>query len=60
MLQLTLAYVQQTARERDVEADLQARQLLRATTQTMTPVEPPASSSRSPRPAPVRARATGR
>jgi hypothetical protein len=62
MFHLTLAYVQQTARERDVESDLQARQLLRATSQTMTAFEPPAASSRSPRPGPasVRARAASR
>ena len=60
MFHLTLAYVQQTARERDVESDLQARKLLRAASQTMTPVEPPVSSSRSSRPASVRARAASR
>jgi hypothetical protein len=60
MFHLTLAYVQQTARERDVESDLQARQLLRATPEMATPVEPPGSPSRSLRPAPVRARAASR
>jgi hypothetical protein len=60
MLQLTLAYVQQATREREVETDLQTRQLLRSTAQTMTPVEAPAPSSRTTRPAPVRARATSR
>lgn len=59
MFHLTLAYVQQATRERDVEADLQARQMLRATPQT-TPVEPPATLSRSPRSASVRARAISR
>ena len=60
MLHLTVAYVQQNARERDVESDLQARQLLRATPQLMTPLEPPALPARSPRPASVRARAASR
>lgn len=60
MLQLTLAYVQQATREREVETELQSRQMLRPTPQTLGPVEPPAPSSRAPRPAPVRARAAGR
>lgn len=60
MLQLTLAYVQQATREREVEAELHNRQVLRASSQTLAPVEPPAPSSRAPRPAPVRARVAGR
>jgi hypothetical protein len=60
MLQLTLAYVQQTTREREVETDLQTRQMLRSMPLTMTRVEVLPPSTRAPRPAPVRARATSR
>jgi len=60
MLQLTLAYVQQATREREVETDLQNRQILRSTPQTLVPAEAPAPSTRAPRSAPVRARANGR
>jgi hypothetical protein len=60
MLQLTLAYVQQATREREVETDLQTRQMLRSTPLTMTPIEAPAPSTRTTRPAPIRARATSR
>ena len=60
MLQLTLAYVLQATLEREVETELQHRQMLRAPSQSLSPVEPPAPSSRGPRPSPVRARATGR
>jgi hypothetical protein len=59
MLQLTLAYVQQVTRERQVETDLQNRQILRSTRQSVAPVEP-AAPSRAHRRAPVRARAAGR
>ena len=37
MLQLTLAYVQQATREREVETELQHRQMLRSTSQTLAP-----------------------
>lgn len=60
MLQLTLAYVQQTIRERAVEADHRNRQMLWSMPLTMAQVDAPAPSSRAPRPAPVGARAASR
>ncbi|MEX1170837.1 MAG: hypothetical protein WEE50_11905 [Chloroflexota bacterium] len=60
MLQLTLAYIQQADREREVATELQNQQMLRSTTGTMGPVEPHVSSTRALRRTPVRARAVGR
>jgi hypothetical protein len=60
MFQLTTAYVHQADREREVAADLHNRQVLRSTSETLTPVEPPALSSRAIRRTPVRVRAAGR
>jgi len=60
MLQLTLAYIQQADREREVATELRNQQTLRSTPQTLAPMEPPAGSTRTSRRAPVRARAVGR
>jgi hypothetical protein len=59
MLQLTVAYLLQADREREIETDLQARQLLRLLPQNMGPIEPQALTARVPRRA-VRARAAAR
>lgn len=60
MLQLTLAYILQADREREIATDLKNRQILRMTPQTMAPIDPPAPATRTPRRAPVRARVAGR
>ncbi len=60
MLQLTLAYIQQADREREVAADLRDRLILKSADQTLSPIEPAALATRTPRRAPVRARAAGR
>jgi hypothetical protein len=60
MLQLTLAYVQQVDRERDVAADLRNRQTLQPTPQAMAPADSPAAAIRTTRRAPAHARATTR
>ena len=60
MLQLTLAYIHQTDREREIATDLQNRQLLQPTPRDLAPIEPPNATAHNPRRAPVRARAAGR
>ena len=57
MLHLTLAYVQQADLEREIEAYLQNRQILRSTPRTLAPIEPPVATVRAPRRGPVRVRA---
>jgi hypothetical protein len=59
MNHLTLAYVNQADRERDIQDNLRRRQLLDAAANMTSPVETARSSMR-PQPTPVRARATGR
>jgi hypothetical protein len=60
MFYLTQAYIQQADREREVATDLRNRQILRVVSQTTTPIDPPAPSTRIPRRAPARARAVSR
>jgi len=60
MLQLTLAYIQQADREREIAADLQNRQTLRSTAATAPPIEPTAAPARSARRTLDRARAANR
>jgi hypothetical protein len=60
MNHLTLAYVNQTDREREIKDDLRARQLLHPANDTSAPVEPVGRSAISPKPAPMRARTAGR
>lgn len=60
MFQLTTAHLHQADHEREIAADLHNRQLLRASSETMVPVEPPAPSNRTMRRAPIRARAASR
>lgn len=60
MLQLTLAYVNQADRERDIAADVRDRQLLQPTSQAPTPADPPAAAARTIRRGPAHARAATR
>jgi len=65
MLQLTLAYIQQSDHERDVVADLRNRQTLQSATQGSSPAEAaapaaPAAPTLTTRRAPTQARATTR
>ena len=60
MLQLTVVNLLQADREREIEADLRARQMLRLLPQNMGPIEPQEPTVRMPRRAPVRARAAAR
>lgn len=60
MLQLIVAYLLQADREREIETDLRARQLLRLLPQNKGPVEPQERTARMPRRGPVRARAAAR
>ncbi len=59
MLQLTLAYIQQADREREIATDLQNRQILRSPLETGASTESPAPTRVSRR-APVSARAATR
>ena len=58
MFQLTLSYVIQEDREREVAADLRNRQALRAPEET-APAKGPSSARSTTRRAPARARSTG-
>jgi hypothetical protein len=61
MLQLTLAYIQQADREREIATELTNRQALRSTAHASSPVKSPATTTnRSARSAPVRVRAASR
>jgi hypothetical protein len=60
MNHLTLAYVNQTDRERDIKDDLRARQLLHPSSEPSAPVETVGRTSVGPKPAPMRARTAGR
>ncbi len=59
MLQLSLGYVVQADREREVAEDLRNRQSLLPSREVRAAVPAPASQSRMPRRASVRVRGTG-
>ena len=60
MNHLTLAYVSQADRERDIKDDLRARQLLHPVNETSAQVEGAGRTAVSPKAAPMRARPAGR
>jgi hypothetical protein len=60
MFQLTIAYVHQADRERDITADLNSRQLLRSAADALAPAEPSAPVNRAMRRTPARVRAASR
>ena len=63
MFNLTVAYVNQAEREREVESDLRRRQILSPPDTTIASNEPVAETARTfqgSRQAPIRARAVGR
>lgn len=60
MFQLTVAYVLQADREREVADGLRQRDVLRAPDSARDPVEPPARAMGATRRSPAQARAAGR
>lgn len=60
MLNLTVAYVNQAEREREIEDGLRRRQVLHPENQSTTPTEPPARQMATQRRTAVPARAAGR
>ena len=60
MFQLTTAHLHQADREREIAADLHSRQLLRSSSETLAPVEPPAPANRQMRRMQVRLRTASR
>jgi hypothetical protein len=60
MLNLTVAYVNQADREREIEDGLRRRRLLNPQDESTTPAKPSARSMATHRQTPVAARAAGR
>ena len=60
MFHLTVAYVLQAEREREIADGLRQRDVLRAPDSARDPIEPPSRTTGAPRRSPVQARAGGR